>query len=168
MSTWKHAPRSVTPWASHAAELAMRLFLDANILFLAGYSRSSPVHDLLALRRAGRCELVTSVYASAEARRNLAVKGPVDAMDAFGTALADVASVAEAGAPALERAKACRLADAADVPILAAAIQCRSDVLVTGDRRAFGRYFRTTLAGVEILVLRDALRRVLQLPLNDE
>lgn len=145
----------------------MRLFLDANILFLAGYSRSSPVHDLLALRRAGRCDLVTSAYAIEEARRNLAVKGPVDAMEAFGAALTDVVSVAEAGAPALERAVASRLTDATDVPILAAAIQCRSDVLVTGDRRAFGRYFRTTLAGVEILVLRDALRRVLGLPLID-
>jgi predicted nucleic acid-binding protein len=146
----------------------VRLFLDANILFLAGYSRGSPVHDLLALHRAGRCELVTSAYAIDEARRNLALKGPVGAMEAFGAALADVVSVAEAGAPALGRALASKLTDAADVPILAAAIQCRSDVLVTSDRRAFGRYFRTALAGVEILVLRDALRRVLELPLNDE
>lgn len=146
----------------------MRLFLDANVLFLAGYSRSSPVHDLLVLHRSGRCDLVTSAYAIEEARRNLALKGPVGAMEAFRAALADVVSVAEAGAPALGLALACKLTDAADVPILAAAIQCRSDVLVTGDRRAFGRYFRTALAGVEVLVLRDALRRVLELPFNDE
>jgi len=145
----------------------MRLFLDANILFLVGYSRNSPVHDLLALGRAGHCELVASGYAIEEARRNLAAKGPAGSLEALGAALAGgIMSVAEAGAPALERAVAVGLTDPADVPILAAAIQCRADVLVTGDRRAFGRYFGAKLEGVEILVLRDALRRVLGMPLD--
>ena len=48
-----------------------------------------------------------------------------------------------------------------------AAIQCRADILVTTDRRAFGRHFRTQLVGVEVLVLRDALRRVVGMPLRD-
>ena len=143
----------------------MRLFLDANILFLAGYSRTSPVHDLLALGRAGACELVASGYAVEEARRNLAAKAPAGAVESLSAALADVTSVAEARAPALEIAATAALTDPADVPILAAAIQCRADVLVTGDRRAFGRHFRTRLAGIEVLVLRDALRRVLEIPL---
>jgi predicted nucleic acid-binding protein len=144
----------------------VRLFLDANVLFLAGYSRTSPVHDLLALGRAGACELVASGYAVEEARRNLAAKAPPGAAEALRAALADVTSVAEARAAALEVAPAAALTDPADVPILAAAIQCRADVLVTGDRRAFGRHFRTRLAGVEVLVLRDALRRVVGLPLE--
>jgi len=143
----------------------VRLFLDANILFLAGYSRTSPVHDLLALGRAGACELVASGYAVEEARRNLAAKAPAGAVESLSAALADVTSVAEARAPALEIAATAALTDPADVPILAAAIQCRADVLVTGDRRAFGRHFRTRLAGIEVLVLRDALRRVLEIPL---
>ena len=143
----------------------MRLFLDANILFLTGYSRTSPVHDLLALGRAGACELVASGYAVEEARRNLAAKAPAGAVESLSAALADVTSVAEARAPALEVAATALLTDPADVPILAAAIQCRADVLVTGDRRAFGRHFRTRLAGIEVLVLRDALRRVLEIPL---
>ena len=143
----------------------MRLFLDANILFLAGYSPTSPVHDLLALGRAGACELVASGYAIEEARRNLAAKAPAGAVESLTAALADVTSVAEARAPALEIAATVALTDPADVPILAAAIQCRADVLVTGDRRAFGRHFRTRLAGIEVLVLRDALRRVLEIPL---
>jgi len=143
----------------------VRLFLDANILFLAGYSRTSPVHDLLALGRAGACELVASGYAVEEARRNLAAKAPAGAVESLSAALADVTSVAEARAPALEVAATAALTDPADVPILAAAIQCRADVLVTGDRRAFGRHFRTRLAGIEVLVLRDALRRVLDIPL---
>ena len=145
----------------------MRLFLDANVLFLAGYSRTSPVHDLLALGRAGACELVASGYAVEEAQRNLAVKAPAGAVEALSAALVEVTSVAEARAPALEVAAAVALADPADVPILAAAIQCRADILVTGDRRAFGPYFRSRLAGVEVLVLRDALRRVVGMPLRD-
>jgi predicted nucleic acid-binding protein len=145
----------------------LRLFLDANVLFLAGYSRTSPVHDLLALGRADACELVSSGYAVEEARRNLAVKAPAGALEALSTALADVTSVAEARAPALEVAATVALTDPADVPILAAAIQCRADILVTGDRRAFGRHFRTRLVGVEVLVLRDALRRVVGMPLRD-
>jgi predicted nucleic acid-binding protein len=144
---------------------ALRLFLDANVLFLAGYSRTSPVHDLLEVARAGRCEHVASRYTVEEARRNLAVKGPDGAVDALEAALALVTTMAEARPPALELAAAADLSDRNDVPVLAAAIQCRADVLVTGDRRAFGRHFRATLAGVEVLVLPDALRRVLGLPL---
>jgi predicted nucleic acid-binding protein len=144
----------------------MRLFLDANVLFLGGYSFSSPVHELFALARLGRCELVASGFAIEEARRNLAVKVPEGALQAFNDVLANVALVAEARAPALQLAAVAALSDLSDVPILAAAIQCRADVLVTGDRRAFGRYFRTASAGVEILVLRDALRRVLGIPLD--
>ena len=145
----------------------LQLFLDANVLFLAGYSPNSPVHDLVELARAGRCELVASGYTVEEARRNLAVKGPDGAVEALNAALALVTLVAEARSPALEIAAAAELTDHADVPVLAAAIQCRADVLVTGDRRAFGRHFRARLAGVEVLVLRDALRRVLGLPLLD-
>ncbi|TAK55618.1 MAG: hypothetical protein EPO25_03335 [Gammaproteobacteria bacterium] len=65
----------------------MRLFLDANVLFLAGYSSDSPIHDLLALARAGRCELVASAYAVEEASRNLVAKGPENAIGALEQAL---------------------------------------------------------------------------------
>lgn len=142
----------------------MRLFLDANILFLAGYSGTSPVHDLLSLGRAGHCVLVSSAYAIEEARRNLDMKGPGDARPKFEAALAHVMVVTEAAPAILERAAATGLSDPADVPILAAAMQCRADGLVTGDRRAFGPHFGTRLAGVEILLLRDALRRIVGLP----
>lgn len=146
----------------------MRVFLDANVLFLAGYSRGSPVHDLVAIAHLGRCELVSSGYASEEARRNLAVKGPAGALEALDDAMTHVTVVGEARPSALEQAVAAELSDPADVPILAAAIQCRADILVTGDRRAFGRYFRRTVAGVEVLVLRDALRRVVGVPLDPQ
>lgn len=142
----------------------MRLFLDANIVFLAGYSSRSPVHDLIALGRAGRCDLLVSAYAIEEARRNLDLKGPVDARSQLEASLVHVTVVPEAAPAFLERAAATGLSDAADVPILAAAIQSRADALVTGDRRAFGPHFGKSLAGIEILRLRDALRRVVGLP----
>ncbi len=144
----------------------MRLFLDANILFLAGYSSSNPVHDLIALGRAGRCVLLASAYAIEEASRNLDLKGPGEAKSRFEAARAHVTVVPEAAPVFLERASATRLSDRTDLPILAAAIQCRAEALVTGDRRAFGPHFGTSLAGIEILRLRDALRRVVGLPLG--
>ncbi len=144
----------------------MRLFLDANILFLAGYSSSSPVHDLIALGRAERCVLLASAYAIEEASRNLDLKGPGEAKSRFEAALVHVTVVTEAAPAFLERATATGLSDPADVPSLAAAIQCRAEAHVTGDRRAFGPHFGTSLAGIEILRLRDALRRVVGLPLG--
>jgi uncharacterized protein len=146
----------------------MRVFLDANVLFLAGYSRVSPVHDLLAIAHLGRCELVASGYAIEESRRNLAVKGPAGALEALDDAMTHVTVVGEARSSALAQAAKAELSDPADVPILAAAIQCRADILVTGDRRAFGRYFRSTVAGVEVLLLRDGLRRVMGLTLDPQ
>lgn len=139
----------------------LRLFLDANVLFLAGYSTTSPVHDLLQLARARRCQLVASEYAIEEARRNLGAKGPMDALPRFHSALAVVSLVGEAAPAAFEAAAAIGLTDPEDVPILAAAIQSRADVLVTGDRRAFGPHFGARLAGVKVLTLRDVLLLVL-------
>jgi uncharacterized protein len=138
----------------------VRIFLDANIIFLAGYSPESPVHDLLALARRGDCELVMSSYALEEARRNLAAKGPSDWAKALEHASTVVALVGEAHSPAMQTAGAVPLGDPADVPILAAAIQCRADVLVSGDRRAFGALYGSRIADVEILTLRSVLQRL--------
>ncbi len=137
----------------------MRLFLDANILFLAGYSATSPVHDLLALASGGFCELLASEYALEEARRNLVIKGQPSMLERFTTSTRGVVRVSEARAPALAQATAANLSDPADIPILAAAIQARADGLMTGDKRAFGPHFGTRIASVEILLLRDALQR---------
>ncbi len=138
----------------------MRIFLDANIIFLAGYSPASPVHDLLSLARRGQCALVMSSYALEEARRNLAAKGPPDWAEALEHANTVVALVGEAQSSAMEAADEVPLGDPSDVPILAAAIQCRADVLVSGDRRAFGALYGSRIAHVEILTLRSVLRRI--------
>ena len=139
----------------------MRLFLDANILFLAGYSTTSPVHDLLALAAAGDCQLLSSEYAFEEARRNLRLKSPDDAIERFESATAVIIPVQEASGPALEQAQSVSLSDATDVPILAAALQAGADALVTGDQRAFGPYFGKHIGKLRILRLRDALTEIL-------
>jgi predicted nucleic acid-binding protein len=138
----------------------VRIFLDANIVFLAGCSSTSPVHDLLALAQHGRCELLTSSYALEEARRNLAVKGPPEWAQALERAAGVIALVGEAQPVAIRAAEHVHLGDPSDVPILAAAIQCRANILVSGDRRAFGALFGTRVSDVEILTLRDVLLRI--------
>jgi uncharacterized protein len=139
----------------------LRIFLDANIVFLAGYSARSPVHDLLALARSGACDLVTSSYALEEARRNLAVKGPNDWLTRLNDATDVVEVVGEAQPAALQVAELVSLSDPSDVPILAAAIQSRREILISGDRRAFGTLFGSRVGNLEVLTLRDVLLRVL-------
>ena len=48
-----------------------------------------------------------------------------------------------------------------DAPILAAAVDCRCDWLVTGDRRDFGPLFGSTQLGVLVGPPSEALRRLL-------
>lgn len=139
----------------------MRLFLDANILFLAGYSATSPVRDLLALAAVGDCELLSSEYAFEEARRNLALKRPDGSMEQFEAATALVIHVQEASGVAIEQAQSVNLYGASDIPILAAALQAGADALVTGDRRAFGSFFGQRIGSLRILRLRDALTEIL-------
>ena len=139
----------------------MRLFLDANILFLAGYSATSAVKDLLALAAAGDCELLSSEYAFEEARRNLALKSPGGSVAQFEAATAVIIHVQEASGPAIEQAQSANLSDASDIPILAAALQAGADALVTGDRRAFGSFFGQRIGSLRILRLRDALTEML-------
>jgi predicted nucleic acid-binding protein len=46
---------------------------------------------------------------------------------------------------------------AGDAPVLAAAVQSRSEFLVTGDRTHFGHLFGHALRGVSVVTLKDAL-----------
>jgi hypothetical protein len=82
--------------------------LEVNILFLARYSASSPVHDLLALAAKGDRELLPSDYAFEEARRNLALKSPgdsVERLEAITPAISRVQEASGVGAQASTRGK---------------------------------------------------------------
>ena len=143
----------------------MLLFLDANVLFAATCSAQGRSRALFLLAEAGRCSLVASEHATAEARRNVIVKAPAAAA-ALEELLTSVHPLTEGG-PALVAWAAGLGLPENDAPILAAAAAARVDLLVTGDRRHFGHLFGTTVGGVRISSLADALDLIINGPQNN-
>ncbi|MEN6371318.1 MAG: PIN domain-containing protein [Armatimonadota bacterium] len=128
-----------------------KVFLDANILFSVAYRPYSRLMSLWSLKDT---ELVTSVFALEEARRNLAAYKP-DALAYLDrlTCSLTVVNCLESSLP-----KYIGLADK-DVPILAAALQERCSHLITGDHRHFGEYFGRSIEGVLILTPAEYLKK---------
>jgi predicted nucleic acid-binding protein len=124
----------------------MRIFLDANVLFSAAKSDGAMRQLLELLLDAGH-ECHVDGYVVDEARRNLIAKAPEG--DAVLQALLRRMTVADIhpSGPVPEAATAL---PEKDRPVLAAAIRCRCDALVTGDRTHFGRFYGKTLGGVAI------------------
>jgi predicted nucleic acid-binding protein len=114
------------------AEGAMRVFLDANILFSASFPESHLAAFLEELRR--HSGLVTNTYATAEAERNIAAKFPklLGGCQKFAKSL-----------------------EVIPTGILCGAIAGEADFLLTGDRKDFGHLFGTTVGGVMIVSLRE-------------
>jgi predicted nucleic acid-binding protein len=139
----------------------VRAFLDANVLFSAARDPQGRAAALLVLAEAGRMELLTSAHALVEARRNLELKNP-DRVPRLDQLMARIALVGEAPPVLVEWARA-RPLPAGDAPILAAASHAGADLLVTGDRTHFGRFFGKTLGGVEVVLPATALARLLGL-----
>jgi predicted nucleic acid-binding protein len=143
----------------------MRVFLDANILYMAAWRPVGPASRLIDLQDAQLCTLTTSLYAATEARRNIAFKA-ASSSDQLEHWLTHVLIVGESDAAHMEVAAQHAIPDISDIPILAAAIQSRSDILISADRRAFGHLFRKRCNGVELLRLEDALLRIIGQPLR--
>lgn len=125
----------------------MRIFLDANILFSAAKSNGA-VRQLLADLHAEGHTLVADGYVVVEAQRNIAAKAAGDSGDYLQALLLriDVNAVqytASAGSAA-------HWLPEKDRPVLLAAIACRCDVLVTGDRTHFGPGYGKTFDGVTV------------------
>ncbi len=123
-----------------------RVFLDANVLFSAAYHAASGLRRLWALPDV---TLLTSPYASAEARRNLATaeqRADLTALLAALTVLPDMAEPFPLPPTITLAAK--------DRPILGAAIHAQATHLLTGDVTHFGPLYAQTIAGV--LILRPA------------
>lgn len=120
-----------------------RLFLDANVLFSAAYRPEAGLRRLWGLTDV---ELITSAYAMEEARRNLETP---DQRASLGELLDTMKSLAvPPGSPPLP--PVVELPES-DRPILAAAIGARATHLLTGDVKAFGKYYGQTVEGVLIL-----------------
>ncbi len=139
----------------------MKLFLDANVIFSAAHREEGRAQELVALARAGRCELLTSTHALEEARRNLELKSGGFEAPAGGCTCADSLSAAEAPSALTEWAIEQRL-PVKDAPILAAAVHAGADLLVTGDARDFARLYGRTLRGVQVVAPVRALDIVLK------
>ncbi len=123
-----------------------RVFLDANVLFSAAYRAETSLHRLWQLEDVA---LLTSSYALEEASRNLESPEQLQRLRRLQDAV-------EIGLPSGDEPRLPAEVDLPedDQPILAAAIAMRASHLLSGDLRAFGRYFGQRLAGV--LVLRPA------------
>ena len=135
----------------------MRVFLDANILFSAAKSDGA-VRALLSLLCDRGHECRVDAYVVAEARRNLASKGP-QAVQVL-QALLDRLQIAPA---ALFTGAAVELdwLPPKDRPVLAAAIRLGCDALVTGDRKHFGSAYGQQVGGVTMHSPRSLAEAVL-------
>ena len=138
----------------------MKLFLDANIIFTATYSSEGISQTFFDLADAGYCSLCTSAFAVEEARRNLALKGPAK-LPGLEHLLTRLTIVPEPSPDKLQRALSLPLA-LKDAPIMAAALACAADILITGDRRDFGHLFGKNVEGVLVLTPREVLKRETQ------
>lgn len=125
----------------------MRVFLDANILFSAAKSNGA-IRQLIADLHAAGHTMVADGYVAVEAQRNIAAKGTADGL-AYLEALLSRIEV-----HAVQYTKAAGVAaewlPEKDRPVLLAAIACKCDALVTGDRTHFGNGYGKTYEGVTI------------------
>lgn len=137
----------------------MKLFLDANILFTAAYSKQGISRALFKLANVGLCSLVTSCYAVDEARRNLHLKAPA-VLTVFDELIRQLVLVREPSTALIAMMLALPLIEK-DAPIMAAAVEAKADILVTGDRKDFGHLFGQTVEGVLVLPPSDTLERLL-------
>jgi bifunctional DNA-binding transcriptional regulator/antitoxin component of YhaV-PrlF toxin-antitoxin module/predicted nucleic acid-binding protein len=128
-------------------DLAMRIFLDANILFSAARSAGA-IRQLLHDLHADSHALVADEYVATEARRNVAAKATDDAVDYLQALLARI-EVSPVQRPVGAQA-ACSWLPEKDRPVLMAAMALKCDALVTGDRSHFGPGYGKTFEGVTI------------------
>jgi len=136
----------------------MKLFLDANVIFTAAYSAQDLSRALFRLAAAGKCSFCTSAFAHEEAVRNIHIKAPEKLADM--TALMKQVDVLPEPHPKWVTLAAGLPLATKDAPVLAAALQGKADIFVTGDRRDFGHLFGRVLQGVKILTPADALEAV--------
>lgn len=124
-----------------------RLFLDANVLFLAAYRPDAAVKKLWSLSKE-EVSLLASPYVIEEARRNLTGEAQFRNLQNLvaSTTLVNKAS-RRSDHPNLARVK---LPDK-DWPVLLMALASEATHLIIGDRKHFGPYYGEKLDGVLIM-----------------
>lgn len=139
----------------------MKLFLDANIIFTAAYTPQGASGFLFSIAKTGTISLCTSLYALDEAKRNLALKA-TDKLPTLEKLLPHMTIVSEPQPDKVAWAALLPL-PRKDAPIMAAAVSCKADILVTGDRRDFGSLLGTTAEGVLVLEPAETVRHLAKL-----
>lgn len=120
-----------------------RVFLDANVLFSATYRVETPLRRLFTMPRT---QLVTSAYALEEASRNLSSGQQQAELERLCRSVEVVSVLPPQGELSILR----KLPEN-DRPILRAAISVRATHLLSGDFKAFGRFYGQTINGVTIM-----------------
>ena len=112
----------------------MKLFLDANVLFTAAHNRSGKAAFVIELAGEGYWQVVTSILAIEEARRNLEIKFPsaLDAFESLMDAVGVVPAIFDETCP-LELLQK-------DVPIFLSALGAGCTHLLTGDLKHSGKF----------------------------
>jgi len=123
----------------------LRIFLDANILFSAAKS-DGPIRSLVARLLDAGHECWVDGYVIDEARRNITAKAAsrLPSLDALLSLLHVAMSSSVATGAAIEG-----LPDK-DQPVVAAAAALSCEMLVTGDRTHFGRFYGRLVRNVRI------------------
>ncbi|MBM4013052.1 MAG: PIN domain-containing protein [Planctomycetes bacterium] len=124
---------------------AVRIFLDANILFSAAKS-DGPIRALIERLLDAGHECRVDGYVIDEARRNISAKA-ASQMQSLDALLSRVHVAATS--PATLGADIEGLPEK-DRPVVAAAKALSCEILVTGDRTHFGRFYGRFLHGVRI------------------
>ena len=120
-----------------------QVFLDANVLFSAAYRLDTALRKLFSLPN---MMLVTSAYALEEAKRNLASGQQRAELERLCKSVEVVSVLLPQGeSPILAKFPE------NDRPILWAAITVRATHLLTGDFKAFGRFYGQSIEGVAIM-----------------
>lgn len=138
----------------------MRVFLDANVLFSAACNEAGNCRALFLLPTKAAFAIGSSAYAVEEARRNLEAKRPLQ-MPVFRHLLEGLAVWGEPSQQTVAFATTLGLGSK-DAPILAAAMESRCSLLITGDRKDFGGLYGNRHRGVLVLPPADALDLLLR------
>jgi len=131
---------------------AVAFFLDANVLISAAWK---PNAEVAGIWKFEGVRIVTSIYVMAEVQRNLPHVSQIERLRGFMTSV-EVLPEFSGTPPEIPELL---LLPAKDRHVLTAAVQAKSDYLITGDKRHFSQWFGKTIAGVRIEPPTDLLRR---------
>jgi hypothetical protein len=117
------------------------VFIDSNILFSTCYRSPNLFERLWTIPNV---RIVTAEYCEDEVRRNLRSLEQIARLDQWLSRTEVVENCPESELPEM------LMLPIKDVPVLAAAARHNADILITGDRNHFGRYYGHQVLGVLI------------------